>query len=101
MKQRILRCSFDWDPDDINILLSAKLAMPLMGTARIVVNSIHVKGNVCINLVFLFLIVFVYQFLYVIVFSDLFLDLIRKGCLTVLAVVFCSEFVFPDIMKNL
>ncbi|XP_057811774.1 uncharacterized protein LOC131026009 isoform X1 [Salvia miltiorrhiza] len=43
--QRILRCSFDWDSDDVNILLSAKLAMPLMGTARIVVNSIHVKGN--------------------------------------------------------
>ncbi|KAG6428727.1 hypothetical protein SASPL_112983 [Salvia splendens] len=43
--QRILRCSFDWDSDDVNILLSAKLAMPLMGTARIIVNSIHVKGN--------------------------------------------------------
>lgn len=43
--QKIMRLSFDWDTDDVNILLSAKLAMPLMGTARIVVNSIHVKGN--------------------------------------------------------
>lgn len=59
-----MRASFDWDSDDVNILLSAKLAMPLMGTARIVVNSIHVKGNVriCILscfLLFLYLVVFV------------------------------------------
>ncbi|KAL0324393.1 UNVERIFIED_CONTAM: Multiple C2 and transmembrane domain-containing protein 1 [Sesamum calycinum] len=43
--QRIMHCSFDWDTDDVNILLFAKLAMPLMGTARIVVNSIHIKGH--------------------------------------------------------
>lgn len=43
--QQIMHMSFDWDTDDVNILLSAKLAMPLMGTARIVINSIHVKGN--------------------------------------------------------
>ncbi|KAK6137658.1 hypothetical protein DH2020_028584 [Rehmannia glutinosa] len=43
--QRIMRLGFDWDTDDVNIMLSAKLAMPLMGTARIVVNSIHIKGD--------------------------------------------------------
>lgn len=50
-----MRLGFDWDTDDVNIMLFAKLAMPLMGTARIVVNSIHVKGDVCINLLFLLL----------------------------------------------
>ncbi|PIN13548.1 putative Ca2+-dependent phospholipid-binding protein [Handroanthus impetiginosus] len=42
--QRIMRLSFDWDTDDVNIMLLAKLAMPSMGT-RIVVNNIHVKGD--------------------------------------------------------
>lgn len=50
-----MHMSFDWDTDDVNILLSAKLAMPLMGTARIVINSIHVKGNVRIILIPCFL----------------------------------------------
>lgn len=58
MKQRIMRLSFDWDTDDVNIMLFAKLAMPLMGTARIVVNSIHIKGDVCINPLSCFLISF-------------------------------------------
>ncbi|GER30541.1 plant synaptotagmin [Striga asiatica] len=43
--QRIMRLGFDWDTDEIYIMLFAKLAMPLMGTARIVVNSIHIKGD--------------------------------------------------------
>lgn len=43
--QRILRLGFDWDSTEISILLLAKLGKPLMGTARIVVNSIHVKGD--------------------------------------------------------
>ncbi|KAG9131267.1 hypothetical protein Leryth_006119 [Lithospermum erythrorhizon] len=43
--QRILRLGFDWDSIEISILLLAKLGKPLMGTARIVVNSIHVKGD--------------------------------------------------------
>ncbi|KAL3645365.1 hypothetical protein CASFOL_010545 [Castilleja foliolosa] len=45
MKQRIMRLGFDWDTDEVYIMLFAKLAMPLMGTARIVVNSIHIKGD--------------------------------------------------------
>ncbi|GFP81834.1 synaptotagmin-5 [Phtheirospermum japonicum] len=43
--QRIMRLGFDWDTDEVYIMLFAKLAMPLMGTARIVVNSIHIKGD--------------------------------------------------------
>ena len=34
---------FDWDTSDISIMLQAKLAM---GTAKIVVNNVHVKGDV-------------------------------------------------------
>ncbi|GMQ11286.1 hypothetical protein CsSME_00053972 [Camellia sinensis var. sinensis] len=45
--QRIMRLGFDWDSTDVNILLLAKLAKPLMGTARIVINSIHIEGEVC------------------------------------------------------
>ncbi|XP_050238833.1 synaptotagmin-5 [Mercurialis annua] len=42
--QRFMRIGFDWDTSDISIMLLAKLAKP-MGTARIVVNSLHVKGD--------------------------------------------------------
>jgi hypothetical protein len=31
----------------MSILLLAKLAKPFMGTARIVINSLHIKGDVC------------------------------------------------------
>ncbi|KAL3529277.1 hypothetical protein ACH5RR_008599 [Cinchona calisaya] len=44
--QRILRFGFDWDTTDISIMLFAKLAKPLMGTARIVINSMHIKGDI-------------------------------------------------------
>ncbi|XP_051114679.1 synaptotagmin-5-like [Andrographis paniculata] len=47
--QRIMRLSFDWDTDDLNIMLFAKLASPLMGTARIVINSVHVKGELLLK----------------------------------------------------
>ncbi|XP_019189776.1 PREDICTED: synaptotagmin-5-like isoform X1 [Ipomoea nil] len=43
--QRILHMGFDWDTDDISVLLLAKLGKPLMGTARIVINSLHIKGD--------------------------------------------------------
>ncbi|KAM5571170.1 synaptotagmin-5 [Rosa sericea] len=43
--QRIMRLGFDWDTTDMSIMLLAKLAMPLMGTARIVINSLHIKGD--------------------------------------------------------
>lgn len=44
--QRIMHLSFDWDTNEMSILLQAKLAKPLMGTARIVINSLHIKGDV-------------------------------------------------------
>ncbi|XAR51289.1 hypothetical protein NMG60_11005883 [Bertholletia excelsa] len=44
-RQRILHLGFDWDSTDINIMLFAKLAKPFRGTARIVINSIHIKGD--------------------------------------------------------
>ncbi|KAB2609517.1 synaptotagmin-5-like [Pyrus ussuriensis x Pyrus communis] len=43
--QRLMRLGFDWDTNDMSILLQAKLAKPLMGTARIVINSLHIKGD--------------------------------------------------------
>lgn len=42
-----MRLGFDWDTTDMSILLLAKLAKPFMGTARIVINSLHIKGDVC------------------------------------------------------
>ncbi|KAK9071840.1 hypothetical protein SSX86_008270 [Deinandra increscens subsp. villosa] len=42
--QRFIRIGFDWDTTDISIMLLAKLAKP-MGTARIVVNNVHIKGD--------------------------------------------------------
>lgn len=43
--QRVMRLGFDWDTNDISILLLAKLAKPLIRTARIVINSLHIKGD--------------------------------------------------------
>lgn len=41
-----MHMGFDWDTNDVSIKLLAKLAKPLLGTARIVVNSLHMKGDV-------------------------------------------------------
>lgn len=46
--QRFIRMGFDWDSSDISIMLLAKLAKP-MGTARIVVNNIHIKGDLLLS----------------------------------------------------
>lgn len=43
--QRILHTSFDWETNEMSIMLLAKLAMPLYGTARIVINYLHIKGD--------------------------------------------------------
>lgn len=43
--QRIMHTSFDWDTDEMSIMLLAKLAKPLYGTARIVINYLHIKGD--------------------------------------------------------
>ncbi|KAF8022532.1 hypothetical protein BT93_F0141 [Corymbia citriodora subsp. variegata] len=42
--QKIMRMGFDWDTSDMSILLHAKLAKP-MGNARIIINSLHIKGD--------------------------------------------------------
>lgn len=42
-----MRLGFEWDTTDMSILLLAKLAKPFLGTARIVINSLHIKGDVC------------------------------------------------------
>jgi len=44
--QKIMRLGFDWDTSDMSILLHAKLAMAI-GNARIIINSLHIKGDVC------------------------------------------------------
>ncbi|CBI33649.3 unnamed protein product, partial [Vitis vinifera] len=43
--QKIMHISFDWNTNEVSILLLAKLAKPLVGTARIVINSLHIKGD--------------------------------------------------------
>lgn len=35
---------FDWDTSEMSISMFAKLSV---GTARIVINSLHIKGDVC------------------------------------------------------
>ncbi|XP_047306347.1 uncharacterized protein LOC124909744 [Impatiens glandulifera] len=47
--QRIMQMGFDWDTTDMSILLAAKLAKPLMGTAKICINSIHIKGELVLR----------------------------------------------------
>lgn len=54
-----MHLGFDWDTTDMSIMLLAKLAKPLLGAARIVINSIHIKGDVslmpyCIDTSFCF-----------------------------------------------
>lgn len=43
--QKVMQLDFDWDTNDISIMLLAKVAKPLIGTAKIVVNSLHIKGD--------------------------------------------------------
>ncbi|XP_010549122.1 PREDICTED: extended synaptotagmin-1 [Tarenaya hassleriana] len=48
-EQKIMRIDFDWDTTDLSILLQAKLAKPFNRTARIVVNSLHIKGDIVVR----------------------------------------------------
>lgn len=43
---------FDWNTSEMSILMVAKLAV---GTARIVINSLHLKGDVCKIISFAFM----------------------------------------------
>ncbi|KAI4347187.1 hypothetical protein L6164_008022 [Bauhinia variegata] len=43
--KRVLQLGFDWDTNDMSILMLAKISRPFTGTARIVINSLHIKGD--------------------------------------------------------
>ncbi|XP_044477465.1 uncharacterized protein LOC123204727 isoform X2 [Mangifera indica] len=43
LRRKVMHIGFDWDTNDISILLLVKLAK--LGIARIVVNSLHIKGD--------------------------------------------------------
>ncbi|BBN09410.1 hypothetical protein MPTK1_4g19570 [Marchantia polymorpha subsp. ruderalis] len=44
--QPTLHMGFDWDTNEMSVLLAAKLGGPLRGKmARIIINSLHVKGD--------------------------------------------------------
>ncbi|MFS7962077.1 putative C2 domain, synaptotagmin-like mitochondrial-lipid-binding domain, C2 domain superfamily [Helianthus anomalus] len=45
-EQRFIRMGCDWDTSNISIMLLAKLAM---GSTRIVVNNVHVKGDLLLS----------------------------------------------------
>eukprot|EP01018_Ginkgo_biloba_P027009 Gb_21359 [translate_table: standard] len=42
-----MHMGFEWDTNEMSVLLAAKLAKPLRGMARIVISSIHLKGDLC------------------------------------------------------
>ncbi|CAA7053104.1 unnamed protein product [Microthlaspi erraticum] len=48
-EQKIMRLDFNWDTTDLSILLQAKLSKPFNRTARIVVNSVCIKGDLLIR----------------------------------------------------
>ncbi|KAJ0962720.1 hypothetical protein J5N97_027842 [Dioscorea zingiberensis] len=43
--QQVMRIGFEWNTNDMSIMLLAKLARPLIGTARIVINNLYIKGD--------------------------------------------------------
>ncbi|KAB2054753.1 hypothetical protein ES319_A12G276100v1 [Gossypium barbadense] len=43
--QQVMHLGFDWDTTDISIMLLAKVAKPFFGTAKIVINSLRIKGD--------------------------------------------------------
>lgn len=45
--QKVMCLGFDWNSHEMSVMFLAKLAKPLIGTCRIVINSIHIKGDVC------------------------------------------------------
>ncbi|KAF3328924.1 extended synaptotagmin-1 isoform X1 [Carex littledalei] len=48
-EQPVLRMGFGWDTNEMSVMFSAKLAKPLAGTARIVINSVHIKGDLLLR----------------------------------------------------
>ncbi|KAF6135524.1 hypothetical protein GIB67_015377 [Kingdonia uniflora] len=43
--ERMMHMGFERDANDVSILLLAMLAKPLIGTTQIVINSLHIKGD--------------------------------------------------------
>ncbi|XP_039143434.1 synaptotagmin-5 isoform X1 [Dioscorea cayenensis subsp. rotundata] len=43
--QQVMRLGFEWNTNDMSVMLLAKLARPLIGTARIVINNLYIKGD--------------------------------------------------------
>lgn len=43
--QKMMHTDFVWDTEEMSIILVAKLAKPLYGTARIAINALHIKGD--------------------------------------------------------
>ncbi|XP_051222670.1 uncharacterized protein [Lolium perenne] len=48
-EQQVMTLGFDWDSKEMSVMFMAKLAKPLMGTARVVINSIHIKGDLLLS----------------------------------------------------
>ncbi|XP_044974425.1 extended synaptotagmin-1 [Hordeum vulgare subsp. vulgare] len=48
-EQQVMSLGFDWHSKEMSVMFMAKLAKPLMGTARIVINSIHIKGDLLLS----------------------------------------------------
>ncbi|KAF8780020.1 hypothetical protein HU200_001984 [Digitaria exilis] len=48
-EQQVMRLGFDWNSHEMSVMFLAKLAKPLIGTCRIVINSIHIKGDLLLS----------------------------------------------------
>ncbi|XP_049934628.1 synaptotagmin-5 isoform X2 [Nymphaea colorata] len=46
--QQVLHMDFEWKTNNMCIMLDTKLAMPFLGTKQILINSIHIKGDLCV-----------------------------------------------------
>ncbi|NP_001345470.1 Synaptotagmin-5 [Zea mays] len=47
--QQVMCLGFDWNSHEMSVMFLAKLAKPLIGTCRIVINSIHIKGDLLLS----------------------------------------------------
>lgn len=47
--QQVMRLGFDWNSHEMSVMFLAKLAKPLIGACRIVINSIHIKGDLLLS----------------------------------------------------
>ncbi|CAD6239393.1 unnamed protein product [Miscanthus lutarioriparius] len=47
--RQVMRLGFDWNSHEMSVMFLAKLAKPLIGACRIVINSIHIKGDLLLS----------------------------------------------------